>query len=184
MKRLIFVLLLLLVAPSVAAQQDSIRWTIVPGFNGTFKFGAWVPVTITVENTGNDLRGKLEWRWENSNSRYSQSIDLPRGANKRVVLPVVADAFGGNAVVRLYNSEREVVRQVVRYNQADVSSLVVGVLSDTSNALADLSGLPSAMGVGTTLVRLESATLPDRWELLQSLDMLFVHDTDTTLWSE
>ncbi len=185
MKRTLFlILLLLMLAPPAAAQQNPITWTIVPGFDGTFKAGAWAPITITISNSGNDLRGQLAWRWNSGGTRFAQAIDLPRGSRKQVVLPVVADTFGGDATLEFLEGERVVASERVRYNQVDVSNLVVGVLSDTGDALPELAGLPNPIGSPTTLVRLEPATLPDRWELLQSLDVLFVHNTDTSIWSD
>ncbi len=184
LKYLVSLLLLLLLAPSVQAQADTVTWTVVPGFNGTFKNGAWIPVTITVANNGNDVRGRLEWRWQGAGTRFAQIVELPRGANKRLVLPVVAESFGGDATLTLYDGPRTVIKQErVRFNQVDLNSLVVGVLSEASNPLAELADMPSLMGSGTHLVRLDSETLPDRWELLQSLDMLFVHDIDSSAWS-
>ena len=185
MKYFVSLLLLLILVTSASAQDDSINWTIVPGFNGTFKYGAWLPVTITVSNNGNDIRGSLEWRWQAGGTRFAQTIELPRGANKRIVLPVVAESFGGDATLTLYDEPRTVIQQErVRFNQVDVNSRVVGVLSEATNPLAELADMPSMMGSGTHLVRFDTATLPDRWELLQSLDMLFVHDVDSSTWND
>ena len=188
MKRLLpFLALLfsLLLPLPVAAQDNPVTWTVTPGFNGTFKSGAWIPITVTIANTGDDLRGRLEWRWRNGGSRYAQSIDLPRGAKKQVVLPALAESFGGEASLAVYNGDALVaIEDRIRFNQVDMMSLVVGVISDTDNALAEVGGLPARGRPSTALVRLTTAELPDRWELLQSLDVLFVHDVDTGQWSE
>ena len=179
MKRLLACFLLLLLVPPVSAQDNPITWTITPGYNGTFKLGAWIPVTITIANAGNDLRGELEWRWDASGIRFAQTIDLPRGARKRVIIPVITDTFGGGATVRLLVGTRVVASERVRFNQMDPSSFVVGIVSQSSNAFGELSRFNS-IGGGTTLVRPEPVDLPERWELLQSLDLLVVHDIDTT----
>ena len=185
MRRLLLLLpLLLVLVPRVAAQDNPITWTVVPGYDGTFKSGAWIPVTVTVANNGNDLRGRLEWSWGTGGTRFSQTVDLPRGAEKRIVLPVVADSFGAEATLALLEGDRAVMRERVRYNQVDSNTLVVGVLSDEGNVLPEVAGLRNPLGSPTTLVRLEPAALPERWELLQSLDVLFVHGTDTTAWND
>src|SRR4051794_2182067 len=188
MKRLLVLVLpvlLLLLPARAAAQTAPITWNVVAGFNGTFKSGAWVPITITVTNNGNDVRGQLEWRWASGSTQFVQTIDLPRGANKRVVLPVVADAsFIGDGTLRLTDGNQVIASQKVSYRQVDVSSLVVGVLSDASNALPELGGIHARMASGTTLVRLDRDTMPERAELLQSLDILFMHDTDTAAWND
>lgn len=181
-------LLLLLVVPRVSAQSDAVTLEVAVGFGGTIKAGAWAPVTITATNTGSDMRGSLVWRWTSGGTRFAQSIDLPRGAKKQLVLPVLADSFadsfGSGARLELLDGTRVVESTPVRYNQLDSSSMVVGVLSDAGASLPELAGLPGMFGGTTTLVRLNAATLPERWELLQTLDILFVHATDTTTWSD
>jgi hypothetical protein len=178
-------MVLLLVPSHVQAQTSPITWTIVAGYNGTFKSGAWIPVTVTVANNGADLRGRLEWRWQAGGTRYSQMVDLPRGARKRIVLPVAGDNFGGPAIVTLYNGDTAVATEEQnRFNQVDYNSLVIGVASNASNALAEVAGISSPRGPSTTLVRLNQADVPERAELLQTFDILFLHDTDTTTWND
>lgn len=186
MKRiyLLIGLLLLVVVPRVSAQSNPITLEVEVGFGGTLKAGAWVPITITATNTGSDMRGRLLWRWTTGGTRFAQTIDLPRGAKKQLVLPVLADSFGSDARLELLDGTRVVASTPVRYNQLDGSVLVVGVLSDAGASLPELAGLPNAFGGTTTLVRLTAATLPERWELLQTLDILFVHATDTSTWSD
>ncbi len=184
-KRLMLLLLLLLLPQRVAAQNSPVTWTVIPGYNGTFKAGAWIPITITVANSGSDLRGRVEWRWQTGASRFAQSVDLPRGAKKQIVLPAVANSRGGDATVELYSGTTAVASEEhIHFNQVDVNTLVIGVLSDMSNALAELAGISSNQGSSTTLLHLGQADLPERWELLQSFDVLFVHDTDSSTWSD
>lgn len=187
MKRLLpFLLLgLLLLPPRASAQTSSIKWTVVPGYNGTFKAGAWMPVTITIANDGADVQGRLEWRWQSSGTRFAQTVDLPRGARKRIVLPVVADNIGDTASLSLYNGAAILAREErVRFNAIDQASLLVGVISDDSGALAEVGGISAGPGPATTLVRLSQMELPERSELLQSLDVLFVHNVDTSSWRD
>ncbi|HZG65225.1 MAG TPA: hypothetical protein VEZ12_00680, partial [Herpetosiphonaceae bacterium] len=185
MKRLcLFLLLCLLAVPRAAAQSEPISLAVEAGFGGTVKAGAWVPVVITAANTGADVRGRLEWRWVTGGTRFAQSIDLPRGANKRLVLPVLIESFTDDVRLELIDGDRVLASTRVRYNQLDQSHLVVGVLSDAATSLPELAGMRNVTGMGTTLVRLDAATLPERWELLQTLDLLFVHAADTTTWSD
>ncbi len=183
---LLFLLLGSLAVPErIAAQTSTIDWTVEVGFNGSYKTGAWIPITVDVTNNGNDMRGRLEWRWSTTSAGWGQEIDLPRGAQKRVVLPVAADAGSvGSATLQLLDGERVVLSERIRSTQIDVSRAVVGVLSSSSNALAALGGMYANFSGGTVLIRLDSAALPDRSEMLQTFDVLFVHDADTSAWTD
>lgn len=191
MKRLApFLLLLLLLPMRTAAQDTPISWTVVPGFNGTFKYGSWIPIDITITNIGNDLSGRLEWRWNNSGTRWGQALDLPRGAKKHVILSAVAEApFGGSATLEYIADNRVVASEKIRYNQVDTNTLLVGILSNTTNALAALSGLhaeaiQAQAGTRTALVRLQPEMVLERSELFQGLDVLVVTGIDTSAWTE
>jgi hypothetical protein len=186
LKRLSFLisLLFLLVVPPAAAQSGPIALEVEAGFGGTLKSGAWAPIIITATNTGADVRGRLEWRWVTGGPGFAQTIDLPRGAKKRIVLPVLVETFGSDARLEFVDGTRVLASMNVRSNPIDSSILVAGVLSDAGAGLPELASLPNPSGTGTTLVRLDVSTLPDRWELLQSLDLLFVHATDTATWSD
>lgn len=180
----LFLLVLLLIPAPLAAQSSLISWTIVPGFDGSFKAGAWIPVTITISNGGPDVRGRIEWRWAFGSARFSQTIDLPRGSKKRLVLPVLAEGGGSDATLTLYNGNTVIASDPrIRFNMVDPSGFVVGVLSDNPEALPEAGLLVSPRGAAS-LVRLAAADLPERPELLQSLDVLFVHDVDSTRLSD
>ncbi|MDP9311363.1 MAG: hypothetical protein M3R24_10835 [Chloroflexota bacterium] len=190
----IFALAALLLAwlPSQSrAQTNAITWQITPGFDGSFRAGAWFPLEITVANAGPDIAGAtLAVRFRTNNAAtYSQSVDLPHNANKRIVMPVLGESEQDGSVgleVTLRNGATVLRSQRIEMNALGNMRLVVGVVSDEGNVLPELANLHPNLdnGFGTTLLRLASATLPDRSELLQSFDALFVHATDPERWSE
>jgi hypothetical protein len=181
----LFLLLCLLVPGRATAQASPITWRVEVGFNGTYKTGAWIPITIDVANSGDDLRGRLEWRWSTTSARWSQDVDLPRGAQKRIILPVAADvSIGASAILQLVEGERVVHSERIRSTQIDWSRAVIGVVSASSNDLADVGGMYGNIASGAVLVRLDPAAFPDRGEFLQTFDILFLHDADTAAWSD
>lgn len=179
-------LLLLLLPGTTQAQADAITWQIVPGFDGSYKSGAWFPLTITVANSGPDIRGTIALRFRTGQAAtYSQSLDLPRNAKKRIVLPVASDSNQDGSMtadVTLRNGETVVRSDKIELNALNTSQLVLGVVSDEGNVLPELSNTKNVNRT-TTLLRLTSATLPDRAELLQSFDALFLHAVDTSAWT-
>lgn len=173
-----------------ARQASPITWEIAVGYDGTIKAGTWFPVTITVANAGPDIQGTIAMRFRNGDgSSFSQALDLPHNANKRVVLPVLADSNdNGNtqAIVTLTSGGAALKSENVETNVVTNLDLVIGVVSDEGNVLPELSSVqqPEGNRFGNSLVRLAPAALPERAELLQSFDVLFVQATDPALWSD
>ncbi len=171
------------------AQAETISWDITGGFDGSFKAGAWFPLSIAIANSGPEISGTLDVRFRGGNaSTYSQTIELPHNSNKRLVVPVLGEINqdgGVQADVSLRSGTTLIRSERINLNALAVMRLVVGVLSDESNILPELTNLRPDIdnGFGTTLLRLSGATLPDRGELLQTFDVIFVHAIDPGLWT-
>ncbi len=43
-----------------AEAADSLKMTVRPGLEGQGRIGAWLPVEVTVSNTGPDLNGEIQ----------------------------------------------------------------------------------------------------------------------------
>lgn len=176
------------VAPAARAQQAAITWQATPGFDGTLKAGMWFPLTVTISNTGPDVRGVIAFRLRTGQATtYSQTIDLPLNANKQIVLPVMADNAGDGvtqADLTLLDGERVVKSQRINVNVLGNGQLAIGVLSDDSSALPELSNIRDPNRFGTSLLRLGVGELPERGELWGTLDALFVHNIDTSTFSD
>jgi hypothetical protein len=178
---------LLLPAGRAGAQQQAIQWDITAGFNGSFKAGSWFPVTVTISNSGPDLNATLSIAFRGSTTSYQQPIDLPSGANKRVVVPIFnrSDDLGSTRMdVTLRDGSRVVLSQLITPEVIGRGWNVVGIISEDTSALAELSTLEERDAVPTSLVRLGSNELPERVELLQSINALFVQGIDTSAWTE
>lgn len=169
------------------AQDNAVTWEITPGFDGAFKAGAWFPVAITVSNNGPDIRGTIAVELEtNQASTYSQTIELPNNARKRVILPVASDndsAGNVRARITLYNGSSVVRSERVLLNELNNFAGVVGIISDQNGVLPELSNIRNQQQP-VTLLRLTSAALPERSELLQTFNVVFVHAVDTTTWTD
>ena len=186
---LIFIFLWsLLLKPALThAQADAIAWEIVPGYDGALRAGAWSPLTVTIANSGPDIRGSLSVRFRTGESTlFSQPVDLARGAQKRLVLPILGENNNGitELDVTLRDNGRVVQSQRVNVDVLPNAALVIGLLSDEPGVLPELANIRGAEPFGSKLLRLTSATLPERAELLQTLNILFVHNIDTSSWSD
>ena len=185
LKRFCFLLALIMgILPvSGAAQTNPVVLNVTLGLGGVSKTNAWTPAVITLENSGGDVVGEVEWRWDGGGAVFAQTLDLPRGARKRVVLPVRNTNFSRGGVARFLVSGRIVATQNVSVDPLDGGQIVVGVISDRDVAFADLSVLVQQDGRGR-LVQLALADLPIRPELLQAFDTLIVSADTTALSAE
>lgn len=171
------------------AQGETITWQVTPGFNGAYRAGAWFPVRVTVENTGPDVRGTLDVRFRTGQATtFSQPIDLPHNAKKQIVLPVAGDTDQTGNLVRadltLRANSQVLKTERLNFNAISNWGLVAGVISNDESALPELTNLVRGQQGGQfELMRLTGADLPDRPELLQSFDVLFIHDVDTSAWT-
>jgi hypothetical protein len=174
--------------PTTHAQNAAITWQVTPGFDGTLKAGMWFPLTVTISNAGPDVRGTLSFRLRTGQATtYSQTIDLPLNANKKIVMPVAADNAGDGVTqgdLTLLDGDRVVKSQRINVNVLGNGQLAIGVLSDDASALPELSNIRDPNRFGTSLLRIGVDQLPDRGELWGTLDTLFVHNIDTSALSE
>jgi hypothetical protein len=175
------------------AQTDEISWEIDPGFDGSYRMGTWFPVTITISNPGPDVNGIISVRLSpGQTATYNQSIELPHNAEKRVVLPVFAEhdwSARPRAQVILRDGATILREETINLNALDVSVTTIGVVSDDSGALPELAQLrfierDQEVTFPSTLVRLSPANMPERAELLQTFNVLFLHALDTSNWND
>lgn len=170
-----------------SAQQEAISWDIRSGFDGSFKAGTWFPVVVTISNRGPDISATLSVSFRGASNAYRQAVDLPSGANKRVVVPIKSsgsDAGNTRIDVTLRDGSSVIRSETVTLNAIGRDWSIIGVISDEEGALAELSTFEERSALPTSLVRLKGTELPDRVEMLQALDALFVQAVDTTTWTE
>jgi hypothetical protein len=183
-----FLLFLLLIGPffavtSARAQAPSpITLEAQAGYDGagTYRASFWFPVAITVTNTGGDSVGVLSWAVPgDAASSFEYVLDLPRGARKRVVLPVVNAGFNSRAWLTLRIDGEQVAQTLIRLNQIGMERPTLAVISSDATALNSLQAARFTPDANTAVVRLAPDLLPDDAALLAGLDAIFIHDLAT-----
>jgi hypothetical protein len=176
--------LLTALAPAAARAQDPqpITLDVVAGYDadGQYRVGHWFPVTIVAANDGGDVRGTLELRFPGDGGGiFRYELDLPRGARKRITLPVVTSESHRAATLTLAAEGAQLLRRNLRLDPIAAEQLAVGVLSSDPTLLNALRAIQLDNGRGTAVVHLDPARLPDDAALLAGLDALFIHDLAT-----
>lgn len=168
-------------APASQTAAD-LQLDVRAGFDGYVQPGVWTPLYVTASNSGPDLSAEL--RVEASSLAgapvaYTRPIDLPRGSRKLVTLYVPdLSAYSGTVQVDLVRSGRVMLSQQASVQSVAATTLLIGVWSDSPQALADLALVQPSSGQ-TRLALLTAADLPEIAAGWQALDVLAIFDADT-----
>ncbi len=178
----------LLLPVTVSAQGPGITMEAQALYEGTSKYGEWLPVVVDLENSGDDVSGQVQVRVSASGEEtlFAQRLELPRGARKQVMIYTVPNNFSRRLEVEfIADGEAEALVTA----EADVRPVpnirfIVAALSAGGDGLEPLIGLNFRGTQGprdqSVLVPLTLATLPDRPEALRTLDMLVLSGVDTS----
>lgn len=183
---LLILLCLSLITPTPGFAQDeldpNIRVDIEAGFEGSYRTGDWFPVTVEIANEGVDIQGVLEWSFPaQDDDVFRQVIDLPRGSRKRIVMSVVSPdgSFTRNGRLEVLNGDTVVFRQDVNLDAYASDQLLIGIISSDPALLSSLESLQNPNYSSTSVLHFQPDQLPQHAQALNTLDVLFLHDTDT-----
>jgi hypothetical protein len=158
------------------ANASKVKLSVAPGVAGYARSGDWIPVEVTLENTGLDIEGEvvvniaptangynLDYVTQAYASVYVQKVTLPSGAKKQVTMfvPFTGNTFNRTLVVDyngyLNGDTTQLKNLATSTTTVDVLSnnLLVGVFSTTPDHFAtrtdlQLPGLYTAGGAGKT----------------------------------
>jgi len=147
------------------------------GFRETIKIGKWLPVTVTLKNTGPPVRGLLTVELSTLSEGYprpytttlSQTVDLPTQSRKRHTFVLLLRDFTHPLVFRLTDrAGAEVYRREIDLRGLTSPDRLVLVLSDEPA----LDSLASVAPGKARIVHISPDELPTRWDALDAVDLL------------
>lgn len=171
--------------PPVAArtQPAGLKMTASAAFDGLFKYGEWLPISVELENSGPDLEAEIQVRLVGGGgtSIFAANASLPTGSRKRIPLYVLPNNFTHELQVSLVKDEQTLISQKVAVTPRPNLNYFIGLMTEERGALALLSGI-TLLGQSRPkeLIDLTLADLPERPEGLRSLDCLILNDVDTS----
>lgn len=164
-----------------------VQITAEANFDGNFRPGEWVPVTIALANGGGAVTGDavVESGPPGGNqARYSQRVELPPGSQK--VLTIHARVDGGSSLTAYFEAGRDrATAPAISLRPSRTSQELVGVIADDAVAGEELRrALVNAYGTG----RIEAVVfppdqIPDNTFGLNSFSGLVIGDATTGRWS-
>ena len=180
---LLFAVLAFAAAVPVNAQEGSpVTLTAQPAFEGKFKYGEWMTVWVTLENSGPDIEGEVRAviRGDTGQNTYVVPVSLAHGARKRLPLYVLPNNFSHQIQIELVSGEQRIQMRIVNVHPQVNINYLIGITAETRGALALLPGIRLPGGRQPVVVDAPLQSLPTRMEGLRSLDALVLNAVDTT----
>ena len=173
---------------------------IKAGFDGRYRDGNWVPIYITLHNTGADFNGTLSASnplgpvTETAGfttipvSTYQVPVTLPHGAQRQVTLYLpVSSLFGAVSIeVQLLDRYGSVVQsQTVLLHSLYPEDVLVGLLSDQTTGFGPLQALTLPTQNGSVVVQfLDAKTMPGMAAALTGFSLIVLDDFMTSSLSQ
>jgi len=182
----VFLLLALPGAPATAAGTVDIA--AVVGFTDTYQPGRWTPLTVTVTNHGDDLRGELEVQVTGGDELRSRQfvtfhrrkLELHRDSRKTLQFTVFLQGLSHPLVIRVRSGGRELARAEVDLRTRFVAERLLLVLSRD----ADLDYLNDGGTHGLRVLYPHPELLPAHWRGYDAVAAIVVHGVSLERLSE
>ncbi|MEI7643889.1 MAG: hypothetical protein WCJ55_06380 [Chloroflexales bacterium] len=163
----------LLQAPPARAQAG-ITLASTPAFEGNYTPGTWLPITATITNAGSALSATLVATLPGAKVRHVQQVELPGGAQKRLVIYVAMEQTSREVRVSVEQPGVVLAEQTLAVRPR-TNERLLAIVARTDPGLAlprreDLARMPF------TSVRVAPTELPDHAAGLGSLGLLLIND--------
>jgi len=170
-----------LFSPLSAQAQSGITITAQAGLNGFCKADEWLPVHVTVENTGVDLNARVQTSYKNSldgQTINGTDISLPSTSRKEFFLYVMPQGLMRNFTVSVLDGKKVLAKTNLNINCASDPTMLFGILADNPSTYTMLNNVRPLTGA-TRTVQLNISSLPDRAQGWGMLDALIISNVDT-----
>lgn len=179
----ILLLLLLFSSVPLAFSQSGVTLTASAGFDSFYKGDNWLPVQISVANSGPPIEGELRvvlGQAGDDDLVYNAPISLPTQSDKRVTLYVSVPRSARTPVVELRDGDgRLLVEQALSgLVRLPPDNLLYGVVSSDVGEFTFLERIVGRRSVAKVAF-LELDQLPETAVVWSSLDVLVFNDVDT-----
>ncbi len=178
-------LLFVFLAPTAWAQNEPSGLTleVTGGFDSLYKSEYWLPITVTLANSGAPIEGEVRVFPRAAPSEdfmYRAPISLPTQSNKRVTLYIQLPGLATRVLVQLVDGKGTVIAsahttQLTRVANGD---LFYGVVSPDPGEFAFLENVAGSRS-DANVAFLRLTDLPDVAVAWHALDVLVLNDTDT-----
>ncbi len=160
--------------------NDDIKLEIRAGYDGHYRAGQWLPLQVSVENSGPDLIGTLQVRTETAAETtekiYRTPITVARDTPKTIFLNIALENQRPTIVVELLDSEGRVVKsQSETLRQVRTIDILQVVVTESVTGTVDVTR--REIGSGQIYqVNWSVRDIPAEAEALRAVDVLMFFD--------
>lgn len=169
-------------AANRTAQDAAVQINAAAAYNGYYKYGEWLPVTVDLGNSGSDLQGEVRIAVNTSSgvTVFGAPVELPSAGRKRLVIYVLPNNFSRELKVEFIVQGETLAQEAVKVQPQANVTYMAGLLAPERGALALLNAITlPGQERPKVLVDLTLDSLPERPEALRSFDLLVLNDIDT-----
>jgi len=167
------------ILPVQAQSSSDVDVNIQIGFDDHCKFGYWLPIHILLSAQDSYFSGHLSIAY--SQVEYLIPISLTPNSQKSINTQIFTNVRDVNQTVTLRLIPEQEGTAPIFLESKDLTCIatrIIGVISDTPDAFTTLNSLPPADS--TDVVLLDYENLPKNVLGLQTLDALFIANTDAS----
>jgi len=186
-KILFFAMLCALFAPLNMAREvhaqtpGNVTITAQAGLDGFCEVDKWLPVHVTVENTGADINARVQATYKNNLDGQTVDgvdISLPSTSRKEFFLYLMPQGLMRTFTVSVLDGNKVLAKTNLNINCSSDPTTLFGVLADNPSTYTMLNNVRPVTGV-TRTAQLKISDLPDRAQGWGMLDALIISNVDT-----
>jgi hypothetical protein len=170
-----------------AQTENGIDITARAGLDGFCKSGTWLPIHVTVENTGTDVDARVQASYKNdanAQTIYGVDISLPATSRKDFFLYIHADGSIRDFKVSVMDGSKTLANKSLNVTCEFDRAFSIGIIADDPSTFNILNNIQPLAGT-LHLVYLDTTDLPDQAQGWDALDTLILSNVDTgTLTNE
>lgn len=173
----------LFISIDVSAQTGgTVKLDAQAGLDGVCRTGAWMPIRVTVENTGGDFNARVQASYKNDQNGQSvtaMDVSLPATSRKEFFLYVYSTGSTRNFSVSVLDGKTVRAEKKLNVSCAGDDVLSFGILADDPTPYNILNDIRPLSGERTRFAQLTLSDLPDRVQGWSALDALVISNVDT-----
>jgi len=170
---------------ALAQSQGELKLSAQAGFDGYCKEGRWLPVRVTVENTGVGVDAQIQIiNIEDTENKpfVAAEISLPSTSRKVLFLSVYPQSFFSGLKVRLVADGKTLAESDLKITCIRAENLLIGLLTDSPASYDALAGVKPLTGT-VKIAQVGLDDLPDQVTGWAGLDALVISGVDTSALS-
>lgn len=172
-------IILILSGTVLAEEKKELEVKVQAGFEGEYKIGYHVPITLEVINDKKDINGELQIEAENQGKNltiYSRPLNIQKGEKKTYTLNIPIYSNAG-CRVRIIDKNNKLYdeRPSISYG-AKQDSYLIGILSDDFDSV----NFFSCSNRLSSSAKLNERNFPEDMDVINMFDTILINNFDTS----